>query len=81
MTSIVAVNARNQFQGKISSVIPGPVVSEIWVETPVGLISSVITTSSVKELHLERGVTVLALFKATEVSLAKLQPERAGDPS
>ena len=71
--SITAINARNQFRGKIKEVIEGPVVSEVDVETPSGLIvTSVITTRSVKELGLAPGRDVIALVKATEVSLATL---------
>ena len=71
--SILAVNARNQFRGKVKEIIEGPVVSEVDVETPSGLIvTSVITTRSVKELGLAPGRDVIALVKATEVSLATL---------
>lgn len=55
--TIQSVNARNQFKGKISEIIEGPVVSEVDVDTPFGIVTSVITTRSVK---------------ATEVSIAKL---------
>lgn len=71
--SITAINVRNQFRGKVKDVIEGPVVSEIDVETPSGLIvTSVITTRSVKELGLVPGREVIALIKATEVSIAAL---------
>ena len=71
--SITAINVRNQFRGKVKEIIEGPVVSEIDVETPSGLIvTSVITTRSVKELNLSIGKEVIALVKATEVSLATL---------
>ncbi|MGY4831006.1 TOBE domain-containing protein [Sphaerotilaceae bacterium SBD11-9] len=71
--SITAINVRNQFRGKVKEVILGPVVSEVDVETPSGLIvTSVITTRSVKELGLEPGRDVVALVKSTEVSLATL---------
>ena len=71
--SITAINVRNQFRGKVKEVIEGPVVSEVDVETPSGLIvTSVITTRSVKELGLAPGRDVIALVKATEVSLATL---------
>ncbi|HEY9065845.1 MAG TPA: molybdopterin-binding protein [Burkholderiaceae bacterium] len=71
--SITAINARNQFRGKVREVIEGPVVSEVDVETPSGLIvTSVVTTRSVKELGLAPGRDVIALVKATEVSLATL---------
>jgi molybdopterin-binding protein len=71
--SINAVNVRNQFRGRIKEVIEGPVVSEVDVQTPSGLIvTSVITTRSIKELGLVPGKEVVALVKATEVSIATL---------
>jgi molybdopterin-binding protein len=49
------------------------VVSEVDVETAGGLIvTSVITTRSVKELGLAPGRDVVALVKSTEVSIATL---------
>jgi molybdopterin-binding protein len=70
--SIQAINARNQFKGKVKEVIRGDVVSEVDVETPWGVVTSVITTRSVDDLQLKVGSDVVALVKATEVSLAKL---------
>lgn len=71
--SITAINVRNQFRGKIKEIIEGPVVSEIDVETAGGLlVTSVITTRSVKDLKLEVGREVIALVKSTEVSIAAL---------
>ncbi|WP_298934365.1 molybdopterin-binding protein [uncultured Ramlibacter sp.] len=70
--SIQAINVRNQFKGKVKQVIRGDVVSEVDVETPWGIVTSVITTRSVDDLQLKPGVEVVALVKATEVSLAKL---------
>jgi len=71
--SITAINVRNQFRGRIKEVIEGPVVSEIDVETASGLlVTSVITTRSVKELGLVVGKEVIALVKSTEVSIAVL---------
>jgi molybdopterin-binding protein len=71
--TIQAINVRNQFRGKVKEIIEGPVVSEVDVETPSGLIvTSVITTRSVKELGLVPGKEVVALVKSTEVSIATL---------
>ncbi|ABE48888.1 MULTISPECIES: TOBE domain-containing protein [Methylobacillus] len=70
--AIHAINVRNQFRGRVKEIVLGPVVSEIDVETPVGIVTSVITTRSVNELNLQVGTEVLALIKATEVSLAKV---------
>ena len=57
--SIQSINARNQFRGKIKEIILGPVVSEVDVDTPAGIVTSVITTRSVKELDLQVGTEVL----------------------
>lgn len=71
-SSIKAINVRNQFRGKIREIIRGSVVSEVDVETPYGIVTSVITTRSVDELSLVVGSEVVALVKSTEVSIAKL---------
>jgi molybdopterin-binding protein len=71
-STIQAVNVRNQFRGKIREIVRGVVVSEIDVETPFGIVTSVITTRSVEELELKVGSDVVALVKSTEVSIAKL---------
>jgi molybdopterin-binding protein len=70
--SIEAVNVRNQFRGKIKDIVNGDVVSEVEVETPSGIVTSVITTRSVRDLGLQIGSEVVALVKATEVSIAKV---------
>ena len=71
--TITAINVRNQFRGTIKEIVEGPVVSEVDVQTAGGLIvTSVITTRSVKELQLTVGKEVVALVKSTEVSIAKL---------
>ena len=69
---IQAINVRNQFKGQVKEVIRGDVLSEVDVQTPWGVVTSVITTRSVDELGLKPGSDVVALVKATEVSLAKL---------
>lgn len=69
--SIQALNVRNQFRGTVKAIITGPVVSEIDVETPAGIVTSVITTRSVEDLGLIVGDEVVAFVKATEVAIAK----------
>ena len=70
--ALIAVNVRNQLRGNIKAILWGDVVSEIELETLAGTVTSVITTRSIKELNLAIGSEVLALVKATEVSIAKL---------
>ena len=70
--TIKAINVRNQFKGTIKEIVHGDVLSEIDVQTASGVVTSVITTRSVKELELVVGSEVIAFVKSTEVSLAKL---------
>ena len=70
--SIQAINVRNQFKGQVREIIRGDVVSEVDVQTPWGVVTSVITTRSVRELDLQVGSEVIAFVKSTEVSIAKL---------
>ena len=70
--AIHAVNVRNQFKGRIKEIVTGPVVSEVDIETPAGVVTSVITTRSVQELGLAPGSEVLALVKSTDVSVARI---------
>lgn len=70
--AIKAINVRNQFKGRIKEIIAGPVVSEVDVETPAGIVTSVVTSRSLADLNLKVGSEVVALVKSTEVALAKL---------
>lgn len=70
--ALIAVNVRNQLRGIIKEILLGDVVSEVEIETSSGIITSVITTRAVKELALTKGTEVLALVKATDVSIAKI---------
>ena len=70
--TVTAINTRNQFKGSVAAINRGPVVSEVEIETAAGIVSAVITTSSIDRLPLRVGNEVLALFKATEVLVAKI---------
>lgn len=70
--ALLAVNVRNQLRGIIKDIVWGDVVSEVEVETASGIITSVITTRSVKELALQKGTEVIALVKATDVALGRV---------
>lgn len=72
MSTVTQVNTRNQFRGTIVGINRGQVVSEIEVETPAGIVSAVVTSSSIDRLRLKVGDAALALFKATEVLIAKV---------
>jgi len=58
---------RNHLPGTIEQIISTPVVSEIVINTAAGLVTSIITTGSVKRMNLK---------KATEVSVEKKSSAR-----
>ncbi len=68
--TIKAINSRNQFAGRIREVVLGDVLCEVEIDTPLGTVSSLVTTRSINELGLQVGSEVVASFKATKVFLA-----------
>jgi molybdopterin-binding protein len=70
--SITAINTRNQFRGTIVGINRGQVVSELEIETAAGIVGAIVTSSSIDNLKLRVGDEALAIFKATEVLVAKL---------
>lgn len=70
--SITAINTRNQFRGSIVGINRGEIVSEIEIETAAGVVGAIVTSSSIDNLRLRVGDEALAIFKATEVLVAKL---------
>jgi molybdopterin-binding protein len=68
----MAINTRNQFRGVIVGIKDGEVVSEVEVETPAGIITAVVTSSSIRNVDLHVGDPAVAIFKATEVLIGKL---------
>ena len=79
--SILAVNARNQFRGRILEIVEGPVISEVDVQTDGGIITATITTRSIKHLKLAVGREVLALVKSSDVVIATLRDATSGKGS
>lgn len=68
----ITVNTRNQFRGAVVRINDGPVVSEVEIETPAGIITSVVTSSSIRSVDLRVGDEAVAMFKSTEVLIGKL---------
>ena len=65
------ISARNVIKGKVKSVNPGAVNSEVIVEIAGGAeIVSVITKSSADNLKLAPGKAVYAVIKASNVMIA-----------
>ena len=67
----MALSARNQFPGKITSIKLGAVMAEVVIDIGGGhQIVSLISVSSAKRLKLKKGRTATAVIKATEVIIS-----------
>ena len=65
-------SARNQLNGKITSVELGAVMANIKIEvTEPNVITAVITKESAERLGLKEGDDVAAIIKSTEVIVGK----------
>jgi len=65
------LSGRNQIPGIVRDIEFGDVVSSVTIEYEGGVITSIITTASVKELRLRPGVYVSALIKSTDVMIIR----------
>jgi molybdate transport system regulatory protein len=64
----MALSARNQFPGTVTSITNGAVMSEVVIDIGGGhQIVALISTSSAKRLKLKKGRQAVAVIKATEV--------------
>ena len=65
------ISARNVLKGKVKSIAPGAINSEIVVELAGGQqLVSVITKQSAENLKLQAGKEVYAIVKASSVMIA-----------
>lgn len=66
------ISARNQLNGKITSVEKGAIMANIKIEiTEPTTITAVITKESAEKLGLAEGDDVAAIIKSTEVIIGK----------
>lgn len=66
------LSARNQLNGKITEITPGPVSTRVKIEVAGGTaITSSITSEAAKDLGLKVGDTVSAIIKASDVMIGK----------
>jgi len=67
----VKISARNQLKGKVKSITPGAVNTEVVIELPGGTeVVSIITKNSADSLGLAVGKEVYAVVKASSVMIA-----------
>jgi molybdopterin-binding protein len=65
------LSTRNQIRGTVKSVTVGNVMAEVIVDTAAGEVVSAITRGSAERIQLAIGDEVVALIKATEVTIGK----------
>ncbi|MFE2163519.1 molybdopterin-binding protein [Streptomyces sp. NPDC059447] len=68
--AVSGVSIRNQIPGTVVDVAAGPAMASVKVDVNGGGLTAAITADAVKELGLANGSSVVALIKATEISLA-----------
>jgi molybdopterin-binding protein len=66
------VSGRNQLVGRIDSVRTSGLMAEVKISIGDQQITSIITASSAREMHLKAGQTAAALIKATEVMILRV---------
>jgi len=66
----MALSARNQLDGTITSIKLGTIMAEVVVDVNGSQIVAAITRTSVESLGLKEGDRVMAIIKATEVMIA-----------
>jgi molybdopterin-binding protein len=70
----MAISARNQFKGTVSSIKHGAVMCEVVIDIGGGHeVVSLISSTSAKRLKLKKGSPAVAIIKATEVLVANDQ--------
>ena len=65
------ISLQNQLRGVIRRIERGLLLSNILINTPVGDISSIITTNALDQLSLEEELTVCAMVKTNEIMLSE----------
>lgn len=71
------LSARNQLLGTITDMTVGPVSTSVKIKLSGGeIVSSTITSESAKELELEIGKDVFAVFKSSSVMVGVQHHER-----
>jgi molybdopterin-binding protein len=67
----MTLSARNKLRGQIEEIVLGDVMAHVVVRVGDNLIESVITRRSAEELNLNKGDSLAAVVKATEVMIQK----------
>jgi len=66
------ISGRNQLVGRVESVRISGLMAEVKISIGGQQITSIITATSAREMHLKAGQTAAALIKATEVMILRV---------
>ena len=66
------ISGRNQLVGRVVDVRVSGLVAQVTLSVGGQLITSLITSGAVREMHLKKGQTAAALIKATEVMIIRV---------
>lgn len=69
--STEGISLRNKFRGTVERIDSDILLSKLTIATPVGSITSIITSNAVAELGIELGSEVTAMIKTNELILSK----------
>jgi len=70
-SKVMEQSIRNELPGTVKDIVSDKVLSEVVIETAAGEVAAVITTRSLERMGLRAGDPVVALIKATNVSLRR----------
>ena len=66
----INISLQNRVSGKVSAVDSGKLLTKVTVESPIGSIVALITTSAVSQLDIKPDSAIMALIKTNEVMLS-----------
>lgn len=65
------ISLRNKMLGTVKSIDADKLLSKLTLETPMGDITSIITSNAVEQLKIKPGMEVTAMVKTNELILSK----------
>ncbi len=70
-SSDCSISLQNKMPGEIVKVESDKLLSKLVIKTPVGDITSIITSNAVKQLQLYKGKYIVAMVKTNEIMLSE----------
>ena len=64
------ISLQNKIIGTVDSIESGALLSKVIIKTPIGFITSIITSNAVRQLEIKQGAQVTAMIKTNEMMLS-----------